>query len=119
MIDYKMDLFWVPDLLNAHLTKDFDRQGSSAILGHGHVSSNNCNLSSMMDLLASIGLDTDDFLSERKRIIVKDRLRQANREARRKLSLLKMNLDLLESYDKIETSTFVPRNSPKLDSHGL
>ena len=94
MIDHKMDFLRVPDFLNAHLTEDLDRQGSSAILGHGHVSTNNCNLSDMMNLLASIGLNTDDFLSERQRIIVKDRLRQADREARRKLSLLKMNPDL-------------------------
>ena len=25
MIDHKMDLLWIPDLLNAHLAKDFDR----------------------------------------------------------------------------------------------
>src|SRR2546422_2912297 len=119
VIDHKMDFLWVPDFLNAHFTEDLDCQGSSAILGHGHVSRNNSNLSSMMDLLASIGLDTDDFLRERKRIVVKDRLRQADRKARRKLSLLKMNLELLQSHHEIETSTFVPRNSPKLVASSL
>src|SRR2546425_108032 len=54
VIDHKMDFLWVPDFLNAHFTEDLDCQGSSAILGHGHVSRNNSNLSSMMDLRASI-----------------------------------------------------------------
>src|SRR2546428_10525463 len=37
MIYNKMDPFWVPDLLDAHLTEDLDRQRSCAILCHCQV----------------------------------------------------------------------------------
>ena len=76
MIYHKMDLFWVPDLLNPHLAKDLDRQGSSAVLGHGHVGRQNGDLSSVMDLTATVGLDADDLLSESKRVVVEDCLGQ-------------------------------------------
>ena len=76
MIYHKMDLFWVPDLLNPHLAKDLDRQGSSTILGHSHVRGKNSDLAGMMDLLTSISLDTDYLLSKRQGVIVEDRLRQ-------------------------------------------
>ena len=49
----------------------------------------------MVDFPASLSLDTDDLLSESKRIIVQDRLRQLGQEAGRKLPLLKINLDSL------------------------
>src|SRR5438874_173875 len=81
VVDHEMDFFGVPDLLNAHLTEDLDRQGSSAILGHCHVRGQNSDLSSIVDLLASISFDADDFLSESKRIIVQDRLGQSGHEA--------------------------------------
>src|SRR2546425_6223857 len=113
MIYDKMDLFWVPDLLNPHLTEHFDCQGSGAVLSHGHVSGQNSNLPRLVDLPASVRFDTDDLLSEGKRIIVQDRLRQLGHEAERKLPLLKMNLDPIHSYDKIVTSTFVPMNSTR------
>ena len=71
-----MDFLRVPDLLNAHLAKDFDRQWSSTILGHGHVRRQNSNFTRMVDLLPFVRLEADDLLSERKRIIVQDRLRQ-------------------------------------------
>jgi hypothetical protein len=92
MVYDKMDFFRVPNLLNAHLTEDLDSQGSSTVLSHGHVSGQNSNLSPMVDFPASVSLEANDFLSERQRIIVEDRLRQGGREAGRKLSLLKMNL---------------------------
>jgi hypothetical protein len=50
----------------------------------------------MVDLTTTFSLDTDDFLSEGKRIIVQDRLRQLGQEAGRKLPLLKMNLESVE-----------------------
>src|SRR5712691_9541703 len=107
-----MDFLRVPEFLNAHLTKDLDRQGSCAILGHGHIGGKNSNLSRMVYLPASISFDADDPLSEGKRIIVQDRLRQLRQEAGRKLPLLKMNLVPLQGYRKIVVSTFVPMNSP-------
>jgi hypothetical protein len=90
-----MDFLRIPDLLNAHLTKDLDRQGSSTILRHRHIRWHNRDLPRMMDLLASVSLNADEFLSESKRIIIQDRLRQLCHEAERKLPLLKMNLDPL------------------------
>jgi hypothetical protein len=50
----------------------------------------------MMDFPASVSLDADDLLSEGKRTVVQDRLRQLGQEAGRKLPLLKMNLDPLQ-----------------------
>ena len=76
MIDHQMDFFRVPDLLNAHFTENLDRQGSSAVLGHGHVGRQNGDLSSVMDLTATVGLDADDLLSESKRVVVEDCLGQ-------------------------------------------
>src|SRR5712692_5455573 len=114
-----MDFLRVPEFLNAHLTKDLDRQGSCAILGHGHIGGKNSNLSRMVYLPASISFDADDPLSEGKRIIVEDRLRQLGQEAGRKLPLLKMNLDPLWSYDNIVSSTFVSMNSPRLLASSL
>jgi hypothetical protein len=35
MINHEMDLRWVPDSRDTHLTKDFDGEGSCAILSHG------------------------------------------------------------------------------------
>jgi len=87
-----MDSLRVPDLLNAHLAKDFDRQGSGAIMGHGHVGRQNSYLARMMDLPASVSFDADNLLRKRKQAITKNRLSQAGHEAERKLSLLKMNL---------------------------
>jgi hypothetical protein len=46
----------------------------------------------MVDFLGLVGFQADDLLSESKRIIVEDRLRQVGREAGRKLPLLKINL---------------------------
>ncbi len=90
VVYHKMDFLWVPDLLNTHLTEDFDRQGSGTILGHGHVCRQNGNLSRMVNFPTSVSLDANDLLRESKRVIVKNRLRQLGREAGRKLSLLKM-----------------------------
>src|SRR5437870_12683923 len=73
----------------------------------------------MVDFPAFISLGADDLLGEGKRIIVQDRLRQLRQEAERKLPLLKMNLDPIQSYDKIVTSTFVPMNSPRLVASSL
>ena len=92
MVYDQMDSSRVPDLLNAHLTENPDRQGSSAILSHGHVRGQNCNLARKVDLPASVSLDANDLLGKRKRIITKNSLRQAGREAERKLPLLKMKL---------------------------
>ena len=50
----------------------------------------------MVDFPAFVSLDADDLLSEGKRIIVQDHLRQLGQEAGRKLPLLKMNLDPLQ-----------------------
>jgi len=92
MVYNEMDSFRVPDLLDPHLTENLDRQGSSAILSHGHVRRQNSNLAGMVDLPASVSFDANDLLGKSKRVIVEDRLRQVGREAGRKLSLLKMNL---------------------------
>ena len=89
MIDHKMDFLRVPDLLNAHFTKDLDCQRSSAVLGHRHVSTNDGNLSSTVDFPTSVGLDADDFLSKSKRIIVKDRLRQSRSRGGTKTVVIK------------------------------
>ncbi len=92
MIYDKMDSLRIPDLLNAHLTENLDRQGSRAVLGHGHVHRQNGNLARKVDLPASVSLDANDLLSKCKRIIVENRLGQISREAGRKLPLLKMKL---------------------------
>src|SRR5207245_510596 len=81
MIYDKMDSLRVPDLLNTHLTENLDRQGSSAILSHGHVRRQNSNLAGMVDLPASVSFDANDLLGKSKRVIVEDRLRQVGREA--------------------------------------
>lgn len=73
----------------------------------------------MMGFRGPFRLDADDLFRERERIIVEDRLRLPGREARRKLPLLKMSLDPLQSHDKIVISTFVPINSPRLVASSL
>ena len=95
MVYDEMDSFRVPDLLDTHLTENLDRQRSSAILSHRHVRRQDSNLTGMMDHSAPISLDANDLLRKREGIIAKNRLRQAGREAKPKLSLLKMNLSEL------------------------
>ncbi len=95
MIYDKMDSLRIPDLLNAHLTENLDRQRSGTVLSHGHVHWQNGNLARKVDLPASVSFDANDLLSKRKRIIVENRLGQISREAGRKLPLLKMKLKLL------------------------
>ena len=80
MIYHEMDPFRVPDLPNAHLAKDFDRQRPGAILSHGHVSGDDSNLTSTMDSLGPGGLDADDLLCESQRIIIEDVLGQSDQE---------------------------------------
>ena len=92
MIYDKMDSLRIPDLLNAHLTENLDRQRSGTVLSHGHVHWQNGNLARKVDLPASVSLDANDLLSKCKRIIVENRLGQISREAGRKLPLLKMKL---------------------------
>jgi hypothetical protein len=92
MVYNQMDLFRVPDLLNTHLAEDLDRQRAGAILGHSHVGRQNSNLARKADLPASLRFDANDLLGKSKRVIAKNRPRQANREAEQKLPLLKMKL---------------------------
>ena len=70
MVYDEMDLFRIPDLLNTHLTENLDRQGSRTVLSHGHVGRNDSNLSRTVDLTATVSLDANDLLRERKRVVV-------------------------------------------------
>ena len=70
MVYNEMDSLRVPNLLNTHLTEDLDRQGPSTILSHGHVGRKNGNLSRMVDFTATVSLDANDLLRERKRVVV-------------------------------------------------
>src|SRR2546427_2473218 len=115
-----MDFFRLPDLLNTQLPEDLDSQGSRTVLGHRHIGRQDSNLPRMMDFPACVSLDTDNLLSERKGIIVQDRLRQLRSRGGTKTVVIKdETLSLVQDYDKIVTSTFVPRNSPRLAASSL
>ena len=101
MIDHKMDLRRIPDLLNAHFTEDLDRQRSRAILGHCHVGRYNSNLSRMVGFLRPVGFQADDFLSESKRIIVQDCLRQPGSRGGTKTVVIKDELLALQITTKL------------------
>ena len=113
MVYNQVDSFRVPDLLDAHLTENFDRQRSRTILSHRHIRRQNSNLPRMMDIPSSVSLDTDDLLCEGKRIIVQDSLRQLGQEAGRKLPLLKMNLDPLQELGRNRNLNFCSHEFPK------
>src|SRR5712664_24716 len=80
MVYYEMDFFRVPDLLDAHLTENLDRQRPRTVLGHGHVGRQDTNLPRTVDFPNSVRLDTDDLLRERKRIVAEDSLGQLSHE---------------------------------------
>src|SRR2546428_13158911 len=61
MINHEMNFRWVPDFRDPHLAEDFDGEGPSAVLSHGKVGRNYCNVSGIMDLLPT-GSDANDFL---------------------------------------------------------
>jgi len=64
MIYDKMDSLRIPDLLNAHLTENLDRQRSGTVLSHGHIRGQDSNLTGPMDFLGPIGFNANDFFRE-------------------------------------------------------
>jgi len=81
VIDHEMDFGRIPDPRYTHLAEHFDCEWPGAVLSHCEVDWKYSNVSWAMDLLGTIGSDTNDLFSKGQRIIVQDVLTQLRSES--------------------------------------